>query len=217
MNRSKFIVFEGINGSGKTTLINILLHYFEENSIKCKYIKFPNRSTKSGKIIDDFLKNKYEFKSLQEQIEIFANNRNESQDIIKEYLNSGTIILCDRYLYSNIAYTLTDQTLNLLNNKSDNYININDIIKYDNNLLKPDFVFLIKGNYIQLRNEKIQERYHNDEIKNSLIFNNFLFGINYTNTNYKIINNKFNELEYTIQNLINDINNIDINNKFEYF
>lgn len=217
LNKGKFIVFEGINGSGKTTIINILINYLEDHSIKYKYIKFPNRKTESGKIIDDFLKNKYEFKSLQEQIKIFAENRKESHNIIKDYLNTDHIILCDRYLYSNLAYTLTDQTLNIINNKTTEFINMNSILKYDANLIKPNFVFLIKGNYIQLRNEKIQERYHNDEIKNSLIMNNYLLALNQTNTKYKIINNEFNKLEKTIQDIIKDIEVIDNNAEYEYF
>lgn len=217
LNKGKFIVFEGINGSGKTTIINILINYLEDHSIKYKYIKFPNRKTETGKIIDDFLKNKYEFKSLQEQIKIFAENRKESHNIIKDYLNTDHIILCDRYLYSNLAYTLTDQTLNIINNKTTEFINMNSILKYDANLIKPNFVFLIKGNYIQLRNEKIQERYHNDEIKNSLIMNNYLLALNQTNTKYKIINNEFNKLEKTIQDIIKDIKVIDNNAEYEYF
>lgn len=217
LNKGKFIVFEGINGSGKTTIINILINYLEDHSIKYKYIKFPNRKTETGKIIDDFLKNKYEFKSLQEQIKIFAENRKESHNIIKDYLNTDYIILCDRYLYSNLAYTLTDQTLNIINNKTTEFINMNSILKYDANLIKPNFVFLIKGNYIQLRNEKIQERYHNDEIKNSLIMNNYLLALNQTNTKYKIINNEFNKLEKTIQDIIKDIEVIDNNLEYEYF
>lgn len=217
LNKGKFIVFEGINGSGKTTIINILINYLEDHSIKYKYIKFPNRKTETGKIIDDFLKNKYEFKSLQEQIKIFAENRKESHNIIKDYLNTDHIILCDRYLYSNLAYTLTDQTLNIINNKTTEFINMNSILKYDANLIKPNFVFLIKGNYIQLRNEKIQERYHNDEIKNSLIMNNYLLALNQTNTKYKIINNEFNKLEKTIQDIIKDIEVIDNNLEYEYF
>ena len=94
---------------------------------------------------------------------------------------------------------------------------MNSILKYDANLIKPNFVFLIKGNYIQLRNEKIQERYHNDEIKNSLIMNNYLLALNQTNTKYKIINNEFNKLEKTIQDIIKDIEVIDNNAEYEYF
>ena len=182
MIRGKFIVFEGINGSGKTTIINNLMSYYNKYNIKYQYIKFPDRSSNTGKIIDKFLKNQYEFNSIQEQIKIFADNRKESESLIKQCLFENKIILCDRYLYSNLAYTMTDISLDLqFNNNTNNIpITIDDIIKYDKNLLKPDLVFLINGNYINLRNEKIKERYHNNEIKNAVIFNNYLFSLHYT-------------------------------------
>jgi dTMP kinase len=217
MNFGKFIVFEGINGSGKTTIINKIIQNYTNNNIKFKYLKFPDRNSKSGKIIDKFLKNNYNFKNLYEQIQIFAENRKESQEIIFNYLSQGYIILCDRYLYSNLAYTLTDQTFNILNNNQYEYINLDQIIQYDKNIIKPNLVFLIKGNYIQLRNEQIQERYHNNEIKNTVIFNNYLLALNHTKTNYNIINNNFNELDNTTNNIINIINTFKNINKCTYF
>ena len=38
---------------------NHLYNYLTFNKCKVKIIKFPNRSTKSGQIIDKFLKNEY--------------------------------------------------------------------------------------------------------------------------------------------------------------
>lgn len=219
--RGKFIVFEGINGSGKTTIINNLITYYNKHNIKYKYIKFPNRLSDSGKIIDDFLKNKYEFTSINTQIKIFADNRKESELEIKSYLNDGNIVLCDRYLYSNIAYILTDISLARQLNRycNSSIISINDILKYDNGLLKPDFVFLINGDYINLRNDSIKERYHNDSIKNALIFNNYLISFNYTNSSYYIVNNILGQLKNITESIINKIARINISNtdKFEHF
>lgn len=223
ISRAKFIVFEGINGSGKTTIINNLINYYTNKNIKYQYIKFPDRTSNSGKIIDKFLKNQYEFNSINEQIQIFAENRKESEKLIKDSLNENKIILCDRYLYSNIAYTLTDMSLNIQYNNSSEYISINNIIKYDKNLLKPDLVFLINGNYINLRNDSIQERYHNNEIKNGIIFNNYLLALYHTQSPYYIINNKFNKdtnesnLNESINNINHMINSISIENTFKYF
>ena len=223
ISRAKFIVFEGINGSGKTTIINNLINYYTNKNIKYQYIKFPDRTSNSGKIIDKFLKNQYEFNSINEQIQIFAENRKESEKLIKDSLNENNIILCDRYLYSNIAYTITDMSLNIQYNNSSEYISINNIIKYDKNLLKPDLVFLINGNYINLRNDSIQERYHNNEIKNGIIFNNYLLALYHTQSPYYIINNKFNKdtnesnLNESINNINHMINSISIENTFKYF
>lgn len=223
MMRGKFVVFEGINGSGKTTIINNLINYYTNKNIKYQYIKFPNRNSNTGKIIDKFLKNQYEFKSIKEQIQIFAENRKESEELIKNSLNENKIVLCDRYLYSNIAYTITDMSLNIQYNNSLEYLPINNIIQYDSNLLKPDLVFLINGNYINLRNEEIQERYHNNEIKNGIIFNNYLLALHHTNSSYFIINNKFNKetnesnLEESINHINKIINSIYVDNTYQYF
>lgn len=217
MNFGKFIVFEGINGCGKTTLINNLIKYYNKQNIKHIYLKFPDRTSKSGKIIDDFLKNKYNFNSLEDQIKIFAENRKEAQNLIFNHLSNGYIILCDRYIYSNLAYTLTDQSLDIYNKKKDNYLDIDNILKYDNNIIKPNLIFLINGNYIDLRNEKIKERYHKDAIKNMLIFNNYLFALNYTNTKYNIINNEYNDIKSSLTKISYLIDNIQLIKKIEYF
>ncbi len=218
MKFGKFIVFEGINGSGKTTIINKLIELYKKKNQKCLYLKFPNRTSKSGIVINDFLTNKIKFNSLEEQIKIFADNRKEAQDTIYNFLLSGYIIICDRYLYSNLAYTMTDQSLDIYNNKLNKYINIQTILNYDKNIYKPDFVFLIRGNYIHLRNDSISERYHNDELKNNLIFNNYLFAINHTNSKYTIINNEYNNLNNTIISINEIIENIpNLDYKFKYF
>jgi len=205
MNIGKFIVFEGINGAGKTTIINKIYQDLNQKNIKSKIIKFPNRNTKSGQIIDKFLKNQYQFASLSEQIKIFADNRTECKDEIITLLQNNYIILCDRYVYSNIAYILTDQTFNIINNiNKNNIITCSDIIKYDINLIKPNYVFLINGDYIHLRNNEITERYHSNINKNYVIFNNYLHSFNYTNTNFTIINNKIDNIYENI-NVIIDI------------
>jgi dTMP kinase len=202
MNKGSFIVFEGINGAGKTTIINKIYNILSNNNINVKIIKFPNRTTNSGKIIDKFLKNEHQFQNLNEQIKIFADNRNECKQEITELINNNYIILCDRYIYSNIAYTLTDQTFNILENKYDEILSYSDIIKYDENLIKPDYVFLINGDFIHLRTNEIKERYHDNNIKNYLIFNNYIHALKYTDTKFSIINNHLDNLDDNLNVII---------------
>ncbi len=204
----KFIVFEGINGSGKTTIINNIIEHYTKNNIKFLYFKFPNRNSNSGKIIDNFLKKKIKFDSIADQIKIFAENRKESETDIINGILDNYIILCDRYVYSNIAYILSDIVFNITNNSSYNTLSIDNIIEFDKKLIKPDLVFLINGDYIALRNDAFTELYHNNRNKNLLIINNYLLSFYHTNTNFIIINNEFNNLNKTINLIINQINSI---------
>jgi dTMP kinase len=50
--RGKLVVFEGLDRSGKSTQSK-LLHENLENSV---LVRFPNRETTTGKIIDTYLK-----------------------------------------------------------------------------------------------------------------------------------------------------------------
>jgi dTMP kinase len=165
MQRGLFIVFEGNNGAGKTTIINKLLEKLENESFICEIInekniyewnvyKFPNRSTILGKKIDNFLKNKI---SLSKEVELkfFAENRKEFQIEMLSLLNKGYNIICDRYIYSSIAYTLTSQSIDVINKQNIELLSIDDIIQYDRSFIKPDYVFIISGDFLHLRNENI--------------------------------------------------------------
>lgn len=57
---SMLISFEGGDRCGKTTQIAILKKKLEDLSPKVVALKHPNRTTASGKIIDEYLKKKLE-------------------------------------------------------------------------------------------------------------------------------------------------------------
>jgi len=230
MSRGLFIVFEGINGAGKTTIINnimeklnnkiVLLKTVDNDTIELwNYYKFPNRTTIIGQKIDKFLKNELNINSIDAQSKIFSENRKEFRVEMEQLLKKGYNIICDRYTYSNAAYTLSDQTINIMNNnnKIGNYTcyKLDDAFKYDKGLLKPDLVFLINGDLLHLRNEPSQ-RYHNDKIKNILIFNNYILALHHTNTRYIAINNELNKLEFTVQKIINLIHEHEYLNKTKF-
>ena len=129
MQKGLFIVFEGNNGAGKTTIINELIRILNNNTesdnlqnekiiYNWNLYKFPNRTTVLGKKIDDFLKNKIKFLSKEVELKFFSDNRKEFQKEMESILNKGYNIICDRYIYSSMAYTLTDQSIKLLDNKT---------------------------------------------------------------------------------------------------
>lgn len=225
MPRGLLVVFEGSNGSGKTTIINKITEKLNDIIFTIKIdgkevklwnvYKFPNRSTVLGKKIDDLLKNKTNL-SKDIELKFFADNRKEFLNEIMNLLKAGYNVICDRYVYSSLAYTLSNQTLSIKNSENINILSVDDILKYDLNLIKPDHVFLIRGNHLNLRNE-VAEKYHKDGIFNDLLLNNYVLSFIHTKTNFTIIKNVFGKLDETtdiILNKINDINNniFDINN-----
>jgi thymidylate kinase len=219
MTRGLLIVFTGANGSGKTTIINKITERLNESNITIKIddkevklwnvFKFPNRSTVLGKKIDDFLKKKTNL-SKDIELKFFADNRKEFQSEIMSLLKAGYNVICDRYVYCSLSYTLTSQTISIKNSEHFNVLSMDDILKYDLKLIKPDYVFLIMGNHLHLRNE-IAEKYHKDGNFNDILLNNYILSFTHTKANFTIIENTYGKLEETTNIIINKIENIDKN------
>src|SRR5512133_2273218 len=102
------IVLEGLDGAGKSTQINLLQKYFEEKGTVVKYLHFPRfDSPVYGDLIVRFLRG--DLVSI-DQVHpllialLFAGDRREAADMIKEWLNEGFCVILDRYLYPNIAF-----------------------------------------------------------------------------------------------------------------
>ncbi len=104
----KFIVIEGLDGSGKTTQIEMVKSYFEAKGIPTRYIHFPDyNSPVFGELITKFLRGELgDINTVHPYLValLYAGDRNNSKDLINSWLNSGFVVLADRYVYSNIAY-----------------------------------------------------------------------------------------------------------------
>jgi len=114
--RMKLFVIEGVDGAGKSTQIKMLRDFFNMKGYKCEYMHFPRTEAPYfGELISRFLRG--EFGSLNEVDPylvalLYAGDRKDASEIIKNWLKEGKVVLLDRYTYSNIAYQcakLTDQ------------------------------------------------------------------------------------------------------------
>ena len=104
----KFINIEGLDGSGKSTQIKLLKNYFEENHIPYQYIHFPRTdSPVYGELIAKFLRGDL---GTMEKVDpylialLYAGDRNDAKNTINQWIDQGTLVLIDRYVYSNIAF-----------------------------------------------------------------------------------------------------------------
>ena len=102
------IVLEGLDGAGKSTQVKKLKEYLTERCGELEYIHFPRYDAPVyGDLIGRFLKG--EFGSIEEvhpQLValLFAEDRHRAAPEMREALDSGKVVLLDRYVYSNIAY-----------------------------------------------------------------------------------------------------------------
>lgn len=99
------IIIEGGDGLGKSTQLSMLKKQLESQGRRTATYDFPNKSgTPIGQLIGDFLRGRFgqvtpEFLGLA-----FAADRLVMRKSIMEALSAGTVVLCDRYVASNIAF-----------------------------------------------------------------------------------------------------------------
>jgi dTMP kinase len=102
MSKGKFVVFEGLDRSGKTTAVKRVYEMLSPIHPTEK-IRFPNRDTEIGRIIDRYLRR--EMALTDETIHLlFSCDRYEKRALINE-LRKEKILLSDRYSMSGIAFS----------------------------------------------------------------------------------------------------------------
>lgn len=102
---SLFITFEGAEGSGKSTQTTILKNWLDEQNISAVLTHEPG-GTALGEKISDLLKWAKETK-ISPITELMLFNSSRSQlinEIINPALESGKVVICDRFFDSSTAY-----------------------------------------------------------------------------------------------------------------
>lgn len=103
-----FIVLEGLDGAGKSTQIKRLTRLFEERGKECAYLHFPRFDAPIyGELIARFLRG--EFGSAAEVDPylvalIYAGDRADAAQMIRQWLAEDKVVILDRYVYSNVGY-----------------------------------------------------------------------------------------------------------------
>lgn len=102
---SFFISFEGIEGAGKSTQIVKLKEYLESKDFRVLVLREPGGTPFGEKMRQAILETKTEITPLAEA-HLFASSRAQllSEVVLKELAVPNTIIICDRYIDSSIAY-----------------------------------------------------------------------------------------------------------------
>lgn len=107
MKKGVFIVFDGIDGSGKSEQI-VRLHDYIKKQDKYQSVLTTREPTHRAKELKRKLaSDKDAFSGGEEMAKLYVGDRriHTHEQIIPE-LKQGTIVLCDRYLMSTLAYQL---------------------------------------------------------------------------------------------------------------
>lgn len=140
-----FITFEGIDGSGKTTQLNLLADYLVEKGYEVIKLREPGGTILSEKIRELLLDKSIPIPPMTELLLFNSARSFLVETIIKPAIESGKIVLCDRFYDSTTAYQAFGRELNY-----ENVITINDLAAGG---LIPDLTFYID---IDLETHKIR-------------------------------------------------------------
>ncbi|KAK7789177.1 hypothetical protein R5R35_006797 [Gryllus longicercus] len=151
--RGALIVLEGCDRVGKTTQASKLLEKLQHRGIPTQLLKFPDRSTSTGQIINSYLTRKMDLPDKTVHL-LFSANRWESEPQMKKLLNSGVTLIVDRYSHSGVAFSAAK-----------NEMSIHWCYQPEIGLPKPDLVLFLTLNEtaISKRSGFGDERYENSE------------------------------------------------------
>ena len=105
MPRGHLITFEGLDGSGKTTQIRRLAAWLEQRGHATMVTRQPGGTTTGNRIREILLdaRNSH-LAPATEMALMFADRAQAIEEVIHPALDSGKIVLCDRYTDSSEAY-----------------------------------------------------------------------------------------------------------------
>ena len=103
--KGKFVTFEGCEGVGKSRQISFVKEYLERNKIDYFLTREPGGSSISEQIRSVILDGKNTAMTDGCEALLYAASRVQLlEEIVKPKLDAGTLVLCDRFVDSSLAY-----------------------------------------------------------------------------------------------------------------
>ncbi|KAI9190563.1 thymidylate kinase-like protein [Polychytrium aggregatum] len=104
-SRGALIAIEGCDRSGKSTQAALLVQRLRDAGVPTELVKFPDRTTVIGKIIDRHLKGDAELDDHSIHL-LFSANRWGFKAWMERQQRAGVTLVLDRYVHSGLAYSM---------------------------------------------------------------------------------------------------------------
>lgn len=127
------ITFEGTEGTGKTNASKMLQKWLEKRHFRVRWTREPTNSI-IGRVIQEVLERRVKVAGEALALLFAADRADHTKRFITPALRKGYIVLCDRYIYSSLAYQRGGMGIILKREW------LEAINKY---ALKPDLVFFL--------------------------------------------------------------------------
>ena len=183
--KGKFIVFEGIDGSGKSAQLSLLKNSLKQKGYNIITTRDPG-GTRIGGALRNILLNPVfdEFDPYAEALVYAASRAQLINQAIIPAVESGKIVLCDRFIESSIAYQGYGRGIDL------EYIY--SINKQSTSKIQPELVFIFDIDYdtaIKRMSKRMFDRIENEpeEFFNK-IRHGYLYLVSTNKYRYAVIN-----------------------------
>jgi dTMP kinase len=107
VKKGKMIVIDGADSSGKEVQSRKLVKYLTKQGFKVVFLDFPQYSKFTGKVVGEYLAGDFgDVNEVHPKLSSYpyAIDRFSRRDEINKWLASGVIIVCNRYVPSNLAF-----------------------------------------------------------------------------------------------------------------
>ncbi|CAJ0606703.1 unnamed protein product [Cylicocyclus nassatus] len=155
--RGALIVFEGLDRSGKSTQARRLVDTINTSGRSAILLPFPDRKEPFGQVIDRYLRKEIDL--CEHALHLaFSANRWEKAALIEEKIAAGVDVICDRYCFSGVAYSIA---------KDYSGMDSHWVRQADIGLPKPDVVlfFEVSPEVVKQRGGYGQERLESDQLQ----------------------------------------------------
>ncbi len=139
--QGKLICFEGIDGSGKTTQIELLREYLASQGLAWEAISFPRYGQNLyADLVTRYLEGEFGEASPYLISLAFAGDRLLAKPLIESWLQSGKVVIANRYVSSSKAHL----GASLPENQREEFMEWIDQLEYGTNgMPKPDLNILL--------------------------------------------------------------------------